>query len=114
MNSLRHVIVLVLLLAYTGQSLLAVGASCAMNAGPTQEMAGMDHSDHHDMAPATEGGVSCCDGGFCSMSHCQSVAAMPQSETGDRVDCPGSWSHVFLLSSTGLTVDPFFRPPIFH
>ena len=105
---------LVLLLAYTGQSLLAVGASCAMSAGPAQERAAMDHSDHHDMAPAAEGGVNCCDGGFCSMSHCQSVAAMPQSEASDRLNSPGSWSYVFLQSSTGLAVYPFFRPPIFH
>lgn len=71
-----------LLLAYVGQSLATVMSPCNMMA-PNDATAlavdvGMDHSGHHMStgAVADIDAGSCCDSGLCSMSHCQSAAAL--------------------------------------
>lgn len=99
MNDSKRIAVLFLLVAYLSQSLAAVGAPCLMLDAATEgasaatdfpmsadPLAGdMQHMGHagHDRGPVENakagGNSSCCDGGFCSLSHCQSVAVLPQS-----------------------------------
>ena len=73
----------ILLLLWLVQSVAAFGAPCPMSPdnGAATEMAGMEHAGHHadgHEQPDTAGSGCCDGGGLCSMSHCFSVAALPQ------------------------------------
>lgn len=100
-----------LLLAYVGQSLAIMGAPCAPPADVS--MSGMDHSGHHMVSDDVTD--TCCEsGGFCSMSHCLTAAAVPVSPMPaglpvlqaqpiqDRYTVPANWR------------ESLFRPPISH
>lgn len=112
MKRFRHVIALLLVLACAGQSLLAVGAPCAMSGDVQQMMAGMEHSAHHDMGSAGDGAGACCEGGLCSMSHCQSAAAMLQAGVAERFPYAGPWQLSYPGASPEYAVESLFRPPI--
>jgi len=88
MEQMRKFLVLLLVLAYSGQVLAALALPCPKMAHPTAAagMAGMVHAGHHmaadpDTAPAavTPAAGNCCDGGLCNMNHCQLAAALPPS-----------------------------------
>ena len=119
MKLLRQYFVLLLLLAYTGQALVATGAPCFMMASSSAvmsaDMPGMDHSGH-TMPGSEQAGAEadCCDGaGFCSSSECQSVAAMPLTLV-HAVAAPASAKVTAQrVSSPSLDTSPLYRPPIF-
>ena len=73
----------ILLFLWLVPSVAAFGAPCTMSQdlGSGTEMAGMAHAGHHmEMhdQPDTASAGCCEGGGLCSMSHCFSVAALPQ------------------------------------
>ena len=75
MRSIPRTLVLLLLLVYTGQSALVVAAPCAMMVdhagGMDHDMSGMDHAGHGMSMDMPSAAADCCDGGYCSASHCQ-------------------------------------------
>jgi len=118
---------IVMVFVYSTQSLLAVGAPCFMAA--SSAAAGADHSghdmasmprgdhamggmDHRDHAMAQMDAGACCEGGLCSMSHCQTAVAMPASllprQTFDTPLYPGA--NAPALPEPGLASP--YRPPI--
>lgn len=111
-------IALLLLVAYLGQSLLAVGAPCFMSGpdtgGEFGVLADSGHAGHHmDTVDQFEAGDSgCCDGGFCSMSHCQSVAALPAGNVTCGMTCSAAFIPSFFSASPNHTAASLYRPPI--
>ncbi len=118
---------IVMVLVYSTQSLLAVGAPCLMSiSSPAasadhsgHDMASMPHSDHamggmdhRDHAVTQMDASACCEGGLCSMSHCQTAVAMPASglprQAFDTPLYPGAIPPA--LPQPGL--ESPFRPPI--
>lgn len=119
-------IVLLLLLAFTSQTVAVSALPCQMmapvgdavhsNALDGVDMAATGHAGHHlsadsDAEPAGAAG-GCCDGGLCSMSHCQ-------SSPGLLLDHPGSTLPVFSFHGVAFEsgaplhpVDSLYRPPI--
>ena len=109
---------LLLLLAYVCQSLAAVGAPCAMMAPASTEISaalpGMDHSGHA-MASADQadaGSGNCCEAGWCSMSQCQSAAALPGTLDSGNVNPAIVYGDARAVSSYNYTATPLLRPPI--
>jgi len=110
---------MLLLLAYAGQALVATGAPCFMMASSSTvmstDMPGMDHGGHMMPGPdQADTETGCCDGaGLCSISECQSLAAVPIS----LVDAAAVLSTVRLPASPiprfSLDTSPLYRPPIF-
>lgn len=130
MNRARYLLTLLLLFAYTGQSLAAVAVPCfAMGkAGAGQADASAPtmpamaaHAGHHVDAPAqgigndaTDTGSSCCEGGLCAMSHCQSAAALLQiAPPTEAMQYTRLYGPSAAVSSPQRTAHPLFRPPIF-
>jgi hypothetical protein len=115
MERVRQCMTLLLLLAYVGQSLAGVGAPCAMMAPAPAEisaaMPGMDHSGHA-MGSADQADDSCCDSGLCSMSQCQSLAALSGSLDSANVNPAIVYGAVRAISSPSSTTTPLYRPPI--
>ncbi|MDH3991649.1 MAG: hypothetical protein OEV47_01995 [Gammaproteobacteria bacterium] len=116
MKQTRHLFVVLLLLAYSGQSLVAVGAPCFMMSSSSQgsavDMVGMDHSGHDMSGQAADSG--CCDGGgFCSMSECQSAVAVPLFVPPWDVAHPISFIGAQTASAPILQSSSLYRPPIF-
>lgn len=116
----RQIITLLLLLAYAGQSLAAVGAPCFMSASSPGEIstdvAAMDHSAHHmnSTDQADNAAEGCCEGGgFCSMSHCQSAAAVPGTVVAIPPHCFTDYRNVAGFSSCSNPLESLYRPPIF-
>jgi hypothetical protein len=116
--------ILLLLLVYTGQSLAAIAVPCGMMGAAGDVAAGMDlvagmaamnHAGHQmssDDAQQQAGDNGCCESGFCSMSHCQSVAALPQLPPPAMLVMQAVLHDIALVSSLHNTADTLFRPPI--
>jgi hypothetical protein len=118
MKQTRHLFVMLLLLAYTGQSLVAVGAPCFMMPSSSPDSAvdtvGMDHSGHDMSGEAADSGSGCCDGGgFCSMSECQSAVAVPLFVPPWDTAHPISFILAQTASAPILHSSSLYRPPIF-
>ena len=84
MEPARRRLSVILLFLWLVQSAAATGAPCpvSQDSGTGTDLAGMAHAGHHGAMPdqPDTAGTGCCDGGgLCSMSHCFSVAALPQS-----------------------------------
>ena len=135
MKSIRRILVLLLVLAYAGQALVASALPCtSMNMGtvvvadalvavpdrifPMPDTGGdadmTAHAGHHMGADAaTEGApVSCCDGGLCSMSQCQSAPALPQTLSLPAHEFPVAYAATTDLSSPIHPLYSLYRPPI--
>jgi hypothetical protein len=118
MKRIRKSLVLLLVLAYTGQALAGLVLPCSnmTQPGAAAVMEGMAHDGHHmpadtDATPATSAS-DCCAGGVCNMSHCQLAAALPPNQIiGGRlyfarhIPAAGSASPLH-------PVDSLYRPPI--
>ena len=120
MRCRRQIIALLLLLVFTGQSLAAVGAPCFMSASIPGEIstdvAAVDHSAHHMVSTgqADDAAQGCCEGGgFCSMSHCQSAAAVPGTVVAIPPHCFTDYRNVAGFSSCSNPLESLYRPPIF-
>ena len=86
MKRLHKIMVVLLVLAYTGQALASAAVPCASMAPPAARDAHLGHAmgagdrsahaGHHMPAGELDGAAACCEGGLCSMSHCQAVPAL--------------------------------------
>jgi hypothetical protein len=119
MKPFRQLLATLLLLAYVGQSLAIVAMPCSVSipgsADTSTAMAGMDHAGHYMDAPpqAAADRQGCCEGGgFCSMSHCQSVAALPETSASPGITYVASYRAADSLSSPVHPAASPFRPPI--
>lgn len=121
---MKHILLVALLVAFSGQSLALVLPACAMGDAPmTSAMdsavaSEMDHAGHghnHVTGPdfASDAAVDCCDpGGVCTMSHCLSSAAVAIGSLvpGAYLAATGVESRT-PSSNAGIASLPF-RPPI--
>lgn len=77
MRAISRTLLLLLLLAYTGQSALLVASPCTLMSdhagGVEHDMSGMDHAGHGMSMHTASAAADCCDGGYCSASHCQAA-----------------------------------------
>lgn len=117
-------VIMLLLLTYSVQALASVGQLCpAMTvssagshmAGEVVVSADMTAHAGHQMSAeaATEGAPgSCCDGGLCSMSQCQSAPALPQTLPLPGHSCPVAFTATTDLSSPVHPSYSLYRPPI--
>ena len=109
---------LLLVLAYSGQMLAASAFSCAdmAPAGAGLDMAGMAHAGH--AMPVDEGTQSsapvgaCCDGGLCDMGHCHSAPALPLNHPDSSQHELAFYTGFAAASSPLRPVDSLYRPPI--
>jgi hypothetical protein len=114
MKQHKHILALLLLLAYTGQAVVAAGAPCfMMSAAGEHDMMTMDHSGHDMTMPDqnTTGG-DCCEGGFCSMSHCQMALAMPVSVAPAAAEKAITYGAATAVPAIIPSLDSLYRPPI--
>lgn len=121
MKSIRKYLVVLLLLAYAGQALVAIASPCAMmtSAGTAVDrvdMPAMAHAGHQmpaaaDTMPAPSAG-DCCDGGLCTMSHCQSATALPLSYFGNSPQYTSLYTLPADNAAPFHPVDSLYRPPI--
>jgi hypothetical protein len=124
MKTMRKCLLVLLVLAYAGQSVASVLVSCPSMAMDMQghsmavgEMGGMDMAAHagHDMgAQAAVDGTnqSCCDGGLCVMGHCHAAPALLQVMLFVAGAETASADSRLVLSSPLHRSDSLFRPPI--
>jgi hypothetical protein len=118
MRRIRTALVLLLVLAYTGQAVAAVVLPCPKmgRSAAAMDTAGMVHAGH-DMASHSAAGkphatANCCDGSRCNMSHCQVAAALPADPCFDG-QLPVA-RHIQLADSPPplRVVATLYRPPI--
>ena len=126
MKPIKHLMLCLLLLVYAGQSVAAFGTPClmmGMAAGEVVEAASTDtaamsHAGHPMGAPGqaaeAEADTSCCDGGLCSMSHCQSAAALPSTALPDGIAYVAIYSDISLPWADKPATESLYRPPIFR
>lgn len=127
MKPFRHLMILLLVLVYTGQSLAAIGTPCLMMGSSARvaaqdattsdtDMAQMTHAGHHmsggDPVAEEEGSLGCCDGGLCSMSHCQASLALLQSHPDGALGYVAIYRSLSPKSSHPHSQDSLYRPPI--
>jgi hypothetical protein len=121
MKRIRKALVVVLLLAYTGQLLAGVVTFCPEMAprAAVPDGAGMSAMDHagHAMkeGPGSahgDNGGGCCDGAQCDMSHCQSAPALPLDHADSSRAIVGFYSVALGTSAPLRTPDALYRPPI--
>ena len=121
MKTFHKSLLLLLVLAFTGQGLVANALPCQMplnnQAGAgASDMTTIDHSAHHMPAAAEAAGSTnaenCCDMGVCTMSHCQSVMTLPL----DYIASSANFTPVFSRQNTNAEPsghnDSLYRPPI--
>ena len=124
MRKIRKPVLLILLLAFTGQLLVANALTCQTplnnQANPAaSDMAAIDHSAHHMPAGAAQAadntsGENCCDMGVCAMSHCQSAVTLPLDYFASSADFTPVFSrHNSAAAPSGVN-DSLYRPPIFR
>jgi uncharacterized protein involved in copper resistance len=118
MSPIKRTLAVLLLLAFTGQAVVSVAAPCFMMNAPTGEMnhdmADMDHGGHagHDMSAEQDSASSCCDGGLCSMSHCQMAPAMPIPLFDNSPEKAFTYSAIDSVSAVISSLTTLYRPPI--
>ena len=122
MKSLHKLLVLMLVLAYTGQGLLASAVHCEMPmssdaAAGTANMAAMNHTGQSMQAMADEAAGSssdgsCCDTNLCAMSYCQSAAALPLDLLASSRGYHEVFSHLAGPAAPTRPNDSLYRPPI--
>jgi len=122
MSKFRKPLLLILLLAFTGQGLVANALPCQMplnnqaNTGAS-DITAIDHSAHHMPAAAAQAadnnsGENCCDMGVCAMSHCQSAVTLPLDYFASSAEFTPVFSgHNTAAAPSGVN-DSLYRPPI--
>jgi hypothetical protein len=113
----RRRLSVILLFLWLIQSVAALGVPCTLSQdhGTGTDMAGMEHAGHHMDMPDSPDTVSngCCEGGgLCSMSHCFSVAALPQPLVTDGFSPAPPWLPDAAVLPPVHTPESLYRPPI--
>jgi hypothetical protein len=105
-----------LALMIVSQSLLAVSAPCPSldpAAGShAYEMAGDPHAGHHMDGPPGGDAVSCCEGGYCSISGCLSLLALSGPVCHPLLPVTATAGRSFDGSFASLSTETPYRPPI--
>ena len=121
MKKFRKPLLVVLVLAFTGQGLVANALPCQMplngQAGAgASGMTAMDHSAHYmpstaDSADSTNA-ENCCDMGVCAMSHCQSAVTLPLDYIASSANFTPVFSRQNIIAAPSGVSDSLYRPPI--
>jgi hypothetical protein len=102
MSPIKRTLAVLLLLAFTGQAVVSVAAPCFM----------MNGHAGHDMSAEQDSASSCCDGGLCSMSHCQMAPAMPIPLFDNSPEKAFTYSAIDSVSAVISSLTTLYRPPI--
>jgi hypothetical protein len=115
MRAFSKTLVLLLLLVHASQAALVVSAPCSMVSdhagGMDHHMSGAEHAGHDMTTDVALAAADCCEGGYCSISHCQTAPGVtsPQtpavSETGSVLVAKIASSFVYFLPES------HYRPP---
>jgi len=118
MKRIRKLFLLFLVLAYAGQSLAAGIFPCSATA-PVDASTGSSAMEHagHAMPACAEAEAApmaddCCDAGLCSMSHCQSTAALPLGHPGNSTRYVAFYPRAIEVSFVFQQIESLYRPPI--
>jgi hypothetical protein len=116
MSAFRTSCVLLLLLAFAGQSVVATSSPCMMMPGPADgmphDMSAMDHANHVMPAAADTLQPDCCGEGYCSASNCQIVPGVPSPLPPASNDVKSVLSAAVLAFPVIPPLETRFRPPI--
>ena len=122
MKKLRKPLLLLLVLAFTGQGLVANALPCQMPSNMQAstgavDMTVMDHTAHHMPAGAAEAadstsGENCCDLGVCTMGHCQSAVTLPLDYLASSAEFTPVFSRYDTAAAPSGVIDSLYRPPI--
>jgi hypothetical protein len=122
MKKRRKPLLILLLLAFVGQGLVASALPCQLplnihSAEGAVDTTAMDHSAHHmpaDTAKAADGNSSksCCDTGVCAMSHCQLAATLPLSYLASSREFAPVFFRIHTATAPSGVQDSLYRPPI--
>ncbi len=123
MKRLHKIMVVLLVLAYTGQALASAAVPCASMAPPAagdghmmeHAMSAGDmaaHAGHHMPAGARDGAATCCEGGLCSMSQCQAVPALLTAAAAGTPAFAETFVQRAVYSSPVRPSYSLFKPPI--
>jgi hypothetical protein len=116
MERIRKMLLLVLVLAYTGQALASVVPLCPEMAQSGAALHGSDMTvmEHagHQMSPDSSAAGGCCDGGLCKMSHCQLAPALPLNHSDSNRIVASFYTAFTQTSFQPHPFDSLYRPPI--
>ena len=118
MKKFRKPLLLLLVLAFTGQGLVANALPCQMPSNMQAstgavDMTVIDHTAHHMPAGAAEAADSnCCDLGVCTMSHCQSAVTLPLDYLASSAQFTPVFSRYDTAAAPSGVTDSLYRPPI--
>jgi hypothetical protein len=122
MKIFHKLLLLLLVLAFTGQGLVANALPCQMPmtgeaAAHTADMAAVDHTGHHMPMGAGEvaegaSDVSCCGAGLCAMSHCQLSSALPPDHLASSPQYAVLFPRINGSVAPVHPNDSLYRPPI--
>lgn len=125
MKRLNKILLLWMVLAYTGQALASTAVPCASmapaaaaDAYMAHDMGAGDlsaHAGHHMPAgdmDAGAGDAGCCDGGLCSMSQCQAAPALIATALAGTPAYAESYVQRAVHSSPTRPSYSLFKPPI--
>ena len=115
MNELRRTLLVLLLIVYTGQGLAAFAGPCQMMSLPgesTHHHEGqLDHAGHDMSGMDEDMAANCCDGGVCSMSHCQMAPALPSLNYSDATEVAFQPGTAIFIRVPDSPLETHFRPP---
>lgn len=115
--------VVLLVLAYTGQALASAAVPCASMVPPAAGDGHMmehavgagdrsAHAGHHMPAGELDGAAACCEGGLCSMSQCQAVPALLTAAAAGTPAYAEAFAQRAVYASPIRPSYSLFKPPI--
>ena len=123
MKRLHKIMVVLLVLAYTGQALASAAVPCASMVPPAAGDGHMmehavgagdrsAHAGHHMPAGELDGAAACCEGGLCSMSQCQAVPALLTAAAAGIPAYAEAFAQRAVYASPIRPSYSLFKPPI--
>ena len=115
MSTVPKTFVLLLLLAFAGQSVLAASTPCLMMSGPADDMphdmSAMGHAGHEMPAAGDAPQPDCCGGGYCSASNCEMVPGVPSPVSAALTERNFVLTAAELAPAVISPTETRFRPP---
>lgn len=114
----KFLVVLTLVLAFTGQTLVAAAASSSMNDTPNQMLAMSDHNMHHghsvhNIESSSSSNEKCChQDSTCPMSSCMSTGIVPSASITASSPFSSGKIHFFGHAFASAAITSLYRPPI--
>jgi hypothetical protein len=116
MRRIPKTLLLLVILAYTGQATLVVAFPCAMMSGSAGGMdhdtSHMDHAGHDMPMDGDPAAGDCCDGGYCSASHCQMAPGVPSPFPTAAAETYPVLFTVMPIPTVNAPPESPYRPPI--